>query len=670
MKRSASKQPQYKILTIDPWLKPYYSDIALRMQRHADTRRALLGDKGDLSSFANGYLYYGIARTEDGWVYREWAPGADEMHLIGDFNDWNRESHPMTRLENGNWEIKLDGEDALMHGQRIKVQVTKNGEKFDRIPAYIRRVVRDPETNEFYGQVWAPNRPFRWTDGGYGKRKLSPLFIYESHVGMAQEDESVGTYREFADRILDRVQEAGYNTIQLMAIMEHPYYASFGYQVTNFFAASSWYGNPEDLKYLINTAHEMGMFVLLDVVHSHASKNTNEGLNRFDGTDDQYFIAQDHPAWDTKLFNYGKYEVIHFLLSNLKFWLQEYHFDGFRFDGVTSMLYHDHGLGTDFMSYDRYFSLNTNVEAVTYLQLANELIHAVNPFAVTIAEDMSGMPGMCLPIRYGGIGFDYRLSMGVPDFWIKTLKESDENWDMRKMWHELTTRRPQEKNIGYSESHDQALVGDKTLIFRMADAEMYTGMNKDYHSITMDRAIALHKMIRFITLVLAGEGYLNFMGNEFGHPEWIDFPREGNGWSYKYARRQWSLCDNEMLKYAWLRDFDRAMLKFARKYRVLSKRGAVNLWVDQERKLLAFCKGDIIYLFNFHPTESPTDFFLPTHPLGEGDYRAVFTSDEPAFGGNGNISEDYVYTAKNVPGRGVGFEVYIPSRTAVAFKHV
>lgn len=670
MKRSASKQPQYKILTIDPWLKPYYSDIALRMQRHADTRRALLGDKGDLSSFANGYLYYGIARTEDGWVYREWAPGADEMHLIGDFNDWNRESHPLTRLENGNWEIKLDGEDALMHGQRIKVQVTKNGEKFDRIPAYIRRVVRDPETNEFYGQVWAPNRPFRWTDGGYGKRKLSPLFIYESHVGMAQEDECVGTYREFADRILDRVQEAGYNTIQLMAIMEHPYYASFGYQVTNFFAASSWYGNPEDLKYLINTAHEMGMFVLLDVVHSHASKNTNEGLNRFDGTDDQYFVAQDHPAWDTKLFNYGKYEVIHFLLSNLKFWLQEYHFDGFRFDGVTSMLYHDHGLGTDFMSYDRYFSLNTNVEAVTYLQLANELIHAVNPFAVTIAEDMSGMPGMCLPIRYGGIGFDYRLSMGVPDFWIKTLKESDENWDMRKMWHELTTRRPQEKNIGYSESHDQALVGDKTLIFRMADAEMYTGMNKDYHSITMDRAIALHKMIRFITLVLAGEGYLNFMGNEFGHPEWIDFPREGNGWSYKYARRQWSLCDNEMLKYAWLRDFDRAMLKFARKYRVLSKRGAVNLWVDQERKLLAFCKGDIIYLFNFHPTESPTNFFLPTHPLGAGDYRAVFASDDVSFGGNGNISEDYVYTAKDVPGRGVGFEVYIPSRTAVAFKHV
>ncbi len=671
MKRVSAKQPQYKILSIDPWLKPYYNDIALRMQRHAEARRTLLGDKADLASFANGYLYYGINRTEEGWVYREWAPGADAIHLIGDFNNWNRESHPLKPLESGNWEIELPGEEALMHGQRILIEITRAGKTFDRIPLYIRRVVRDPETGQFTGQVWAPHRPFRWTDGGYGKRKLNPLFIYEAHVGMAQEDEGIGTYREFADRILDRIQEAGYNTIQLMAVMEHPYYASFGYQVTNFFAASSWYGNPEDLKYLINTAHEMGMFVLLDVVHSHASKNTAEGLALFDGTDDQFFVKKDHPAWDTKLFNYGKHEVIHFLLSNLKFWLQEYHFDGFRFDGVTSMLYHDHGLGTDFLRYDRYFSLNTNVEAVTYLQLANELIHAVNPFAATIAEDMSGMPGMALPTRYGGIGFDFRLSMGVPDFWIRTLAEkSDEDWDIQKMWYELTTRRPQEKNIGYCESHDQALVGDKTLIFRMADSEMYRGMEKGYHSIRIDRAIALSKMIRFITMVLAGEGYLNFMGNEFGHPEWIDFPREGNDWGYKYARRQWSLQDNDDLKYQWLRDFDRAMLKFARKYRVLSKRGAVNLWMDQEKKILAFSKGDLIYAFNFHPTLSPTDFFLPTHTLGAGEYRTVFSTDDAAFGGEGRMNEDYAYEAKFQPGRGEGFEVYLPSRTAMVFKRV
>ena len=609
-------------MSIDPYLQPFYNDIALRMQRHADTRQQLLGSMEDLSSFANGYLYYGFLKTETGWVFREWAPGADAIHLIGDFNDWNRTSHPLKRLENGVWEIELEGEDALKHGQHVKLQITKGKKTFDRIPTYIHRTVQDKRTKQFVGEIWAPPRPFVWTDGGYGKRKVAPLFIYEAHIGMAQEREGIGTYREFADFNLQRIHDLGYNTVQLMAIMEHPYYASFGYQVTNFFSASSWYGTPDDLKYLINKAHELGMFVLLDVVHSHACSNVGEGLNQFDGTDNQYFLPGDrgnHPAWGSKVFNYGRHEVIHFLLSNLKYWLEVYHFDGFRFDGVTSMIYQDHGLGTAFTNYNQYFGLNTNVDAIIYLQLANELIHAVNPFAITIAEDMSGMPGMCLPIRSGGIGFDYRLSMGIPDYWIKLLKDTpDEKWDISRLWYELTTRRPKEKNVGYCESHDQALVGDKTLIFRMADAEMYTGMDKAYHSLTIDRAIALHKMIRFITLALASDAYLNFMGNEFGHPEWIDFPREGNGWSHKYARRQWSLAENGYLKYQWLEQFDRAMLKFARKYRVLNKSDAMNLWIDQDHKLLSFAKGDLIYVFNFSPNYSPTDFFVHAHVTGAG----------------------------------------------------
>ena len=588
MKSGTAKGKTYKILEIDPWLNAYRRDIDLRMRRFTEIRQVLLGDKGDLTDMANGHMYYGIHRTEDGWVYREWAPGADAMHLIGDFNGWNRESHPMVRKEGGVWEIEIPGADAMRHKQLVKVQVTRNGVSTDHIPLYIRRVVQNKEDNTFSGQIWAPEKPFQWTDGGYKRRKIHPLYIYETHIGMAQEKEGVGTYKEFKQNILPRIKADGYNTIQLMAIMEHPYYASFGYQVTNFFAATSWFGEPEDLKDLINTAHGMDMLVLLDVVHSHASGNANEGINMFDGTDDQFFHPGPggwHPAWGSRLFNYGKHEVIHFLLSNLKFWQDEYHFDGFRFDGVTSMLYHDHGLGEAFDSYAKYFSMNTDVEAVTYLQLANELIHQVNPFAVTIAEDMSGMPGMCLPLRSGGIGFDYRLAMGIPDFWIRTLKQSDDNWDMGNMWYELTTRRPKEQSIGYSESHDQALVGDKTLIFRLADAEMYVGMDKVYHSLIIDRAIALHKMIRFITLSLGCEGYLNFMGNEFGHPEWIDFPREGNGWSFKYARRQWSLADNGYLKYQWLLNFDRAMLKFARKYRIMMKKDLQNLWIDQPKKL-------------------------------------------------------------------------------------
>ena len=674
VKPAAGRRKTYKILTIDPYLAPYQQDIQLRMERYNQTRMAILGERASLPDFANGYLYYGFHRTRDGWVYREWAPHARALHLIGDFNHWNRESHPLRPMGNGAWEISLPGKNALPHLSLVKVQVTEaSGQVRDRIPLYIRRVVQDPNTRGFNGQIWA--RPaYPWTDADFSCSKCKPLFIYECHVGMAQEKEGIGSYQEFADNVLPRVKRAGYNAIQLMAIQEHPYYASFGYQVSNFFAASSWYGTPDDLKYLINTAHQMGIAVLLDLVHSHYCKNTAEGIEAFDGDPAQFSYADergDHPAWGSRLFHYGKHEVIHFLLSNIKFWMEEYHFDGFRFDGVTSMLYWNHGLGMNFDGYDKYFSLNTNTEAVTYLQLATELIHAVNPHAITIAEDMSGMPGMCLPVRSGGIGFDYRLTMGVPDFWIKTLKErTDEQWDLGKMWYELTTRRPQEKCIGYVESHDQALVGDKTLIFRLADAEMYTGMDKACQSPVLDRAIALHKLIRFITLALAGDGYLNFMGNEFGHPEWIDFPREGNGWSYQYARRQWSLSENGYLKYEWLGNFDRAMIKFAKKYRLLSKKTLYNLWMDDKKKILAFNKGGLIFVFNFHPSDAAEDFFVPAHIEGAGDYQAIFSSDEPEFGGHARIELGALHSASAVEKRGIGFLITLPNRTAVVLKKV
>ena len=662
---------RYKITELDPWLEKYADDIALRMWHFNETRFALLDYKTDLSSFANGYMFFGFARTNYGWVYREWAPGADAMHLIGDFNNWNRGSHPMTRLDNGVWEIKLEGHDALQHGQKVKVQVTRNGRSFDRIPLYMTRVVQDKATRGFVGEIWAPEKPFRWTDKDFKPKKSEQLLIYEAHVGMAQEEGRIGTYREFADYIIPRIVKDGYTAIQLMAIQEHPYYASFGYQVSNFYAASSWYGTPDDLKYLINKAHKAGLRVLLDVVHSHAVPNTAEGINMFDGTRTQFFLsgeAGNHPAWGTKLFNYAKHEVIHFLLSNLKFWMEEYHFDGFRFDGVTSMIYHHHGLGVDFTNYKQYFDMTTNTDAIAYLMLANKLVHEVNPNAITIAEEMSGMPGMCLPTSEGGIGFDYRLAMGDPDFWIKTLKVKDENWDMHKMWYELTAHRPGEKNIAYSESHDQALVGDKTIVFQLADAEMYTGMDKAFHSPVIDRMIALHKMIRFITLATAYGGYLNFMGNEFGHPEWIDFPREGNGWNFHYARRQWSLVDNGFLKYEWLNNFDNGMIELAKKYKLDSQKDAENLWIDEKKKIIAFERGGLLFVFNFHPSQSQTNFWLPAHLTGEGKYKAIFSTDEVDFGGQGRISEDYEYYTQTDDKRGLGFEIYLPCRTAVVFK--
>ncbi len=659
----------YRILELNPQLAPFAGDIDLRMFLYRATKDRVLKEGQSLNDFANAHEYFGFHHADGGWYYREWAPGAYQLYLEGDFNGWNRTSHPLTPLGNGNWEIFLPGDDALWDGCRVKTVVDANMTRTEHIPLYARRVVQDKKTVSFNAEVVDDRKQFAWTDQDFRGEKS--LFIYEAHVGMAQEEGKIGTYREFADKILPRIQKAGYNTVQLMAIMEHPYYGSFGYQVSNFFAASSWFGRPEDLKYLVNTAHAMGIRVLLDVVHSHAVKNTVEGINMFDGTTWQFFhdgAKGDHPAWGTKCFDYGKTGVLHFLLSNLKFWMTEYHFDGFRFDGVTSMLYHDHGLGTDFNTNDKYFSYNTHTEAITYLQLANELIRQVNPQAITIAEDMSGMPGMCLPISDGGIGFDYRLGMGLPDMWVRTVKEQkDENWDIFKMWCEMCMRRPGEGTVAYVESHDQALVGDKTLIFRLADAAMYTDMEKSTHNPVIDRAIALHKMIRLFTLAGGGEAYLNFMGNEFGHPEWIDFPREGNGWSFHYCRRQWSLRDNGLLKYEWLGQFDEDMIHLAKDADLFSMQMGNLRLIDSGRQVIAFYRKGLLFAFNFSPCNSYTDVEISLPAIA--DYQVALCSDDGKYGGNDLIAH-MKYTAQVDSQGNSTVKLYLPARTAVVLKEM
>ncbi len=655
----------YRLLELNPQLKPFAGDIDLRMFLYRAAKNRLLTPGQTLNDFANAHDYFGFHHVDGGWYYREWAPSAYQLYLTGDFNDWNPTSHPLTRLENGNWELYLEGDDALWDGCEVKTVVDANLTRTHHIPLYAKRVVQKKSSTTFNAQVVDDQKVFPWTDKDFQAEE--EVYIYEAHVGMAQEEGKVGSYREFADKTLPRVKQAGYNTVQLMAIMEHPYYGSFGYQVSSFFAASSWFGKPEDLKYLVNKAHTMGIRVLLDIVHSHAVKNTAEGINMFDGTTWQFFHdgpKGDHPAWGTKCFDYGKTGVLHFLLSNLKFWMTEYHFDGFRFDGVTSMLYHDHGLGTDFNSNDKYFSYNTHTEAITYLQLANDLIRQVNPKALTIAEDMSGMPGMCLPIEDGGIGFDFRLGMGLPDMWIKAVKEPDQFWDIHKMWGDMCLRRPGENTIAYVESHDQALVGDQTMIFRLAGAHMYTDMNKDCHNPVIDRAIALHKIIRLFTLAGGGEGYLNFMGNEFGHPEWIDFPREGNGWSYHYCRRQWSLKDNGFLKYQWLGDFDEDMVRLTKENHIFRQRMADLMLMKAPEQTCAFYRNGLLFVFNFHFAHSLNNVLIPVHQPGE--YTVVLSSDDAKYGGFENVKHQ-TYSTKTFDGRHY-IELYIPARTCFVLK--
>ena len=657
---------KHKILQIDKNLKPYQADLDLRMENYALKKAQLIAPGQTLADFANAHLFFGFHRTAEGWYYREWAPAAQAMYLTGDFCGWDRHAYPLEKKENGVFELFLPGANALQNGQRVMAIVVHNGLELDRIPLYATYVVQDPQTIQWSAVIHAPETPFVWTDSNFIPEKS--LFIYECHIGMAQEEPKVGSYREFQDKILPRVKALGYNTLQVMAVMEHPYYASFGYQVTNLFAASSRFGTPEELKALIDAAHSMGIAVLLDVVHSHASKNTREGINEFDGTSYQFFHEGgrgDHSAWDTKCFNYDKNEVLHFLLSNLKFWQTEYHFDGFRFDGITSMLYHNHGLGVAFTGYPSYFSMNTDTEAVTYLQLANEMVRQVNPNAITIAEDTSAMPGLCLPIESGGLGFDYRLAMGTPDMWIRLLKETpDEHWDLNSIYYELANRRPKENVIGYCESHDQALVGDKTIMFRLCDSAMYDSMEVWNQNLTVERGMALHKMIRLLTMSLGGEGYLTFMGNEFGHPEWIDFPREGNGWSYHYCRRQWSLADNPDLKYQYLNRFDTAMITLAKKNRVLSCRDK-QLLVNNPDKVMAYKRGTAVFIYNFDPTRSYDGYLIPV--TEEGEYRVLLSTDDFCFGGHGRVHHQ-TYRAQKQPDGRIGFQLYLPCRTAVVLK--
>lgn len=666
MAKQTAEKPCWEILNKDSYLTPFSYAIEQRMQRYSATKKRLLAPKQTLSSFANAHLFFGFHNTSSGWVYREWAPSASHMSLTGDFNNWNRESHPLKKLENGIWELFVPNE-TLPHNSRVKVCITANGETFDRIPLFIQRVAQEPD-GSYNGVIWSPAKPYRFRyKRARGRAEKTPLLIYEAHIGMATEDYGIGTYSEFTEKRLPYIKEAGYTAIQLMAIMEHPYYASFGYQVSNFFAVSSRFGTPEELKTLIDTAHSMGIVVLLDVIHSHAATNTLDGINRFDGTDHQFFHSGDrgnHPAWGTKLFDYGKSEVIHFLLSNLKFWLEEYRFDGFRFDGVTSMLYTHHGLGVAFDCYEKYFSEFTDNDAVTYLQLANELIREVYPKAITVAEDMSGMPGMCLPLAEGGIGFDYRLSMGVPDFWIRSIsKRRDEEWHMGELWHELTTRRPGEKNVGYCESHDQALVGDKTIMFWLADQDMYWHMAKTLQNDVIRRAISLHKAIRLLSFFLAGEAYLNFMGNEFGHPEWIDFPREGNGNSYQYARRQWSLAENPDLLYGDLANFDKAMVSLA-KNNTLYIEPTVLSQIHEEDKFLSCHRGNVWLFANLHTFAEKT-VALPYEPRAVWKLR--LNSASAAFGGEWDDAVQELHPTEGEKGT-FSFQFTLPARTVLIYE--
>ncbi len=627
---------------------------------------------GVLGEISTGHHYFGFNRGVGGIWYREWAPAATYLSLIGDFNDWDRGANPLVKDEYGIWSLfltDLESQNRLVHASRVKVHV--DGQ--DRIPAYIKRVIQEPDRT-FVGQYWAPEayifknpQPIQPTNQG--------LRIYEAHVGMATEESRIGTYKEFRRDILPRIVSHGYNAIQLMAIQEHPYYGSFGYHVSSFYAVSSRCGTPEQLKELIDEAHGLGLKVFLDIVHSHSIKNTQEGLTGFDGSDHQYFHAGArglHPVWDSSLFDYAKFEVRRFLLSNIRYWLEEFKFDGFRFDGVTSMLYHHHGFSDiKYDTYAPYFDSTVDDDSLIYLKLANEVAHAVKPNCVTIAEEVTGMPGLARPVCEMGIGFDYRLSMGIQATWFSNIaKKRDEDWNLDDIFAAQLNRRQNEKHIGYVESHDEALVGDKTLAMWLFDKDIYTGMDNLSGSLVVDRGVALHKMIRLMTFSIGGQGYLNFMGNEFGHPEWIDFPNEANGYSHTFARRQWSLADNGFLRYQGLDRFDNAMLGLDIHFGLLLENEIDRLVLHDEKRLLVYRRGPLVFAFNFHPSESFQELRIPL-PIPE-DYVLVLSTDDVDYRGHGRVEANtkFPWLLEACGNFAQSTNIYLPSRTALVFAPV
>ena len=668
---------EFELINQDPSLKNYEWNIKHRVEHFKRQLETIEKNEKSLIDFANSYKHMGLILQENNdIIYKEYAPGARGIAIFGEFNNWNRDQYWLTRDQFGFWSITLpnvDGEPMIKHNTKVKVSVVlANGNKEDRNPIWSRYLIQNKQTFLFDTVFWNPPQKYEWKSETH-RPKPKSLRIYECHVGMSSNDCKVSTYREFADNVIPRIKKTGYTAIQLMAIMEHVDYASFGYHVSNFFAIASRCGTPEDLKYMIDVAHQNGLFVLIDIIYSHASSNVSDGINLWDGTDYLYFHSGPmgrHSLWDSRLFNYSSYETLRFLLSNSAFYSQEYHFDGFRFDGVTSILYKNHGIRYSFSGqYHEYFGDNFDEDGGVFLMLANYLIHKINPEAITIAEDVSGMPGLGRPIEEGGFGFDYRLNMSVSDKWIQLLKEcKDEYWNMGNIAYTLTNRRYNEKHVGYSESHDQSIVGDKTISMWLFDKELYWNMSiNSPETIVINRGFCLHKMIRLITFALGGEAYLNFMGNEFGHPEWVDFPRPGNGFSYHHCRRRWDLCDNKSLRYQYLYNFDVAMNNLDDVFGFLSNKHQYVTLKREGDKLIVFEKGDLLFIFNFHPYQCFDNYRIGT--LWKTPHKIIMDSDEARFFGKSRLlyGHDHTFPSIHEPwmDRPNYIQLYIPSRTCI-----
>ena len=602
-------------------------------------------EHGSLAHYADLHRRWGVHRQEDGgWLLHEYMPQAEKLWLTTDKINFQRWAHHAFQpVGDGWWRLDLPPE-ALEHGTYMELRVMAPGVEgaVRRVPACAQWVEQDKLTpTQWCARLWNPPQPYEWQHA----RPEAPLpfpRIYEAHVGMAipalehrhgqwlpRHPKSVGSFRLFAEEVLPRIARAGYTAVQLMGVPEHPLYKSFGYQVSSYFAPTSRCGTPDDFRLLVDTAHGLGLRVILDIPHSHSCPNTEQGMARYDGS--PYLFAAKDNQWGTASFDYGQKMTRRLLLSNCHYWMEEYRVDGFRFDAVGNMIYVDHGFGDDFSHVGRCFHTENgeprgDEDGILYLALANTLIHELSAPALSIAEEFSGMPGMTSPPEHGGLGFDYRFAMGVPDYWAKFIKGQEEGLELGQLWHEMTNHRPYERTINYVECHDQSINGKDAMIWRLMGDEMYTGMALPQQSWNISRGLALYKLMRLITLSTAHCGYLSFMGAEFGHPEWLD--------DEEHAHRQWHLADAPDLKYHQLAAFDRHTLHLlAERHLADMAHSPLLRLLHEEHRLLVFERGTLLLAFNFHELHSQTALDVWVTP---GKYVEADSSDAPAYGGHGN----------------------------------
>lgn len=632
----------------DPELAPYRDFFLQRCSRFEQEKTRIEKNFGSLKAYSDIYTHFGphLIKGKDGnfWRWREYMPHATEIWLTTSKLNFKRNAqYRFTNKGNGEFELTLPQE-ALPHGEyvELRVQGPMPPQKSDgsipelpvpmrRVPAFAQWVEQDPHVPEQWcARIWAPENPYQFKHHRRGLLQFPR--IYEAHVGMAQSSlqhfgESVGTYDYFRRFVLPRIREDGYTAVQLMGILEHPLYKSFGYQVSSYYAPSSRYGNPDQFKELVDAAHGLGLAVILDITHGHACANTEQGLACYDGSN--YFFSAKYNQWGTPSFDYGNEMARRFLLSNCRYWMEEFRIDGFRFDAVGNMLYIDHGVNDSFSHVGRCFygkdgQPREDVYGELYLCLANDLIHNMDEHAITIAEEFSGMPGLTCSPAEGGLGFDYRFAMGIPDFWAKAIENPK---DMGSMWYEMTNHRPYDRTISYVECHDQCINGDDAMIWRLLGDSMYRYMGASSETWNISRGLAFYRLMRLLTLTAADAGYLNFMGNEFGHPEWLD--------AEEHAHRQWHLADQPDLKYASLAAWDKAQLNILVGQHLDDfLQQPMFRFIHEDMRLLAFERGHLLFVFNFHETEPRENLLFAVTP---GKYIEILSSDQKKFGGHGNL---------------------------------